>query len=121
MWKFYSPKTIKRLCQEASENAVKAYQKQLADAPANYTEIDKLRSDCTAMLRFDNPHISIFSIERMEMNTRVERTIVGYVFVEDDKKKPTVREWTLYISRKQHNELVEQYAKNETTKSKEVQ
>lgn len=114
MWKFYSQKTINRLCRDAAENAVKDYQKQLANAPADYTEIDRVRSDCTAMLKFDNPHVSIFSIERMEMNTRNERTIVGYVFIEEvnsEKKKPVVKEWSLYISRKQHNELVEQYVK----------
>ena len=81
MWKIYSQKSIDRLKKEAGEQAVAEYKANEEKKPEHYMGlVDSLREQCRAMLKFDNPHVSVFSIERMDMGDARERTIVGYVF-----------------------------------------
>jgi len=117
MWKIYSQSSINRIREQAAADAIFAYKKSEASKPQAYIDIDRVREDCTVMLKFDNPHMSIFSIERMNMNDTNERTVIGYVFTGEEK--PHVKEWTLYISRRQHNELVQKFATHKESNGKE--
>lgn len=66
-------------------------------------------SDCKVDIDFNI--LKPFSIERIFKH---EHTIIGYII--DDK----VKEWILYISRDQHNKLVEEFKQYQANKNLDV-
>lgn len=99
--------------EKIKSDAVEEYKKTLTA----YENVDRVRENCLVLFDFDIPHMDIFSIERIGMNTNDERTIIGYFNTKEDAEKKDSKEWTLFISRNQHNKLIEEYA-NHTKKKR---
>lgn len=71
-----------------------------------YGPIDKEREKLpTPILDFSN--IDCFSVERNDIGTESEETAIGYWKVENETK--VAKEWHYYISRKSHEEILEQF------------
>ena len=77
------------------------------------------RGACAFAFDFSNPDVNVFSIERSGWNTSDERTIIGYILsgdIHDDQNKSTLKQWDLFCSREQHNELVKKWLEYKAAK-----
>lgn len=79
-------------------------------------ELDRLRdmhSECS--INFTDPSICVFSIERTNVGTKEEATVVGYYIKVNgsvltiDSTDGILHEWSLKISRRQHKELINKW------------
>jgi hypothetical protein len=126
--------------EEMEERRRVRQQKDLEEATSRFENKIAARGKCTAHFDFNDEHIKVFSVERMEMYTDNERTVVGYYMLKEldgsnpgetkvitspiyagssgtsgsaaivqNAQQKNVREWTLYCSREQHNELVAKF------------
>ncbi len=100
---------------EIAAEAVEAYKSEEArKLPKSYTEnTEEMRGECTTAFNFADANVRVFGVERVNMGDAVnEKTIVGYYFANDAKTNtiPTIKEWSLYCSRKTHNELVQLFS-----------
>ena len=87
-------------------------------------EIDAIRDQNDSVIDFLHPNISVFSIERVNVGTLEEKTVVGY-FVKlneglvedanDNQKSSVVREWSLLLSRTQHANLIAAWIESKDT------
>ena len=68
--------------------------------------IDDLREGIDVYLDLETRGYQVFSIERTNHGKSDERTIVGYFWEDQDGRR--IKQWTLYISRKAHNQLVQE-------------
>lgn len=68
--------------------------------------------------RFNDPEISVFSIERLSQGTTDERTVIGYYFKRDfknaeerspEENKKVIHQWFLVCSRENHVRLIEEW------------
>ena len=95
-------------------NAVEEYKKEEAAKRVPYTDAtEEMRQQCIVGFSFIDDNIKVFSVERMCMGHAVEeKTLIGYYFAKDVQANaiPTLKEWTFYCSRVQHNELVKAFA-----------
>lgn len=69
--------------------------------------IDDLRNGTDVFLDIEARGYEVFSIERTQHGESDEKTVVGYFW--EDHEGRHVREWKLYISRKHHNQLVQEF------------
>ena len=78
------------------------------------------RGACSFEFDFKNPDINVFSIERIDWNTSDEKTVIGYILscdIHDGEHQRTLKQWYLFCSRHQHNELIEKWLEYKASKS----
>jgi hypothetical protein len=109
--------TDKKLDDIIQENVVRAIKKLNAQkSDDTYTEErDALLHLNPLVVNFGNPNVSILSVERVQHGTISEHTVVCYMLVDKDglvskENGNTARDWHLWISRKQHQELCFNFA-----------
>lgn len=66
-------------------------------------EIDKDRDKIQHSIDFDN--YPVFSVERVDVGTTNEKTIIGYKKTQGESENCKFGEWALYCSRDNHNKL----------------
>lgn len=126
--KILSDSELARIKERAIEEYKNQQAQQAEDKKALYKEVNTHRSECLVGFNFNDPNITVFSIERTAMHDPLnERTIIGYYLTADANslKEGTpmsgekfVREWYLLCSREAHNELVKAFAEiKKTSKS----
>jgi len=101
------------------DTAVAEHMKKLMNEKKQVLENISARFQCLFAFDFANPDINVFSIERNGWNTPDERTIIGYILsgdIHDDLHKRTLKEWSLFCSREQHNELVKKWVEYKSVK-----
>jgi hypothetical protein len=84
-----------------------------------YDEINAERNKVDFAIDFDVAKTAgfvAFSVERIHIGTRDERTTIG--FIEVHATPPVTHEWNLHCSREQHNKIVSQLSA--TTKEVKV-
>jgi hypothetical protein len=99
--------------------AVAEHMEKLMDDEKQVLEKISSRTECLFAFDFANPDINVFSIERNGWNTSDETTIIGYILsgdIHDDLHKRTLKEWSLFCSREQHNELVKKWVEYKSVK-----
>lgn len=69
--------------------------------------VDELRSGVDVYLDLQARGYEVFSVERVEHGSSKEHSIVGYFWEDQDGRH--VKEWKLYISRKHHNQLIQEF------------
>jgi hypothetical protein len=80
------------------------YDKGRSDAHESDFIQDISFNDVEYVFDFRNPGVRVFSIERSDVGTDKEETVIGYLDVEG-----IVRLWHFHCSRTHHNKLVEQW------------
>ena len=83
------------------EDIKEEYEKKIEEL--NET-LDRIEDDnLDASIAFDFPQMNVFSIERVSYKTDHYKTVIGYTL------NGSVKEWSLYCSLKQHENLVNSY------------
>lgn len=94
------------------EDIKEEYEKKIEEL--NET-LDRIEDDnLDASIAFDFPQMNVFSIERVSYKTDHYKTVIGYTL------NGSVKEWSLYCSLKQHENLVNSYNEYKKVSGKET-
>jgi hypothetical protein len=97
------------------ESAVATYIEKIKKDKAEVSKIIEERGYFPFAFDLQDPNIKIFSIKRVAHNEESEKTVIGYYLLKDIENfeksgEKVIKEWSLLISRKQHNDLVKAWA-----------
>jgi hypothetical protein len=113
--KLYTDKQIQEIKSKAQTEGYNRRSKESSNDQLDSIEnAIKARSECPPSFNFNDKNINVFSVERIDMQwvagipNRDERTVIGY-FIFDEHGGTTVKQWTFYCSREDHNKLVVEF------------
>ena len=106
----------KNQIKEIKESAVSEYVEKLKKDKAEIYKTIEERGHFPFAFDLEDPNIKIFSIKRVGYGEESEKTVVGYYLIKDiesleKSSEKVIKEWSLWISRKQHSDLVNAWTK----------